>query len=72
MLKLLGTGWRGGILWTDIEILNDPMGQPEVTLHGECARIASEKNISRILLSITHTEHYAAASAIGIESTGRE
>ena len=72
VLKLLGTGWRGRILWTDIEILNDPMGQPEVTLHGECARIASEKNISRILLSITHTQHYAAASAIGIESTGRE
>jgi len=28
VLKVLGTGWRGGIQWTDIEILREPSGQP--------------------------------------------
>lgn len=67
ILKVLGTGWRGAIAWRDMEILNDPSGEPRVTLVGECARVAREKRISRILVSITHTSSYAAASAIGVE-----
>src|SRR5688500_2957451 len=60
ILKVLGTGWRGKIAWRDMEILNDRSGQPVVTLRDECARIAAERGIGRILISITHTEHYAA------------
>lgn len=66
ILKMIGTGWRGKIAWRDMEILPDALGQPIVTLTGETARIAGEKGITRVLLSITHTEHYAAASAIGV------
>lgn len=66
ILKMLGTGWRGRIAWTDMEILPDTLGQPHVMLSGETARIANDLGIGRILLSITHTEHYAAASVIGI------
>ena len=67
ILKALGTGWRGGIAWTDMEILPDPMGRPLVALSGETARIAGEMGIRRILLSITHTDHHASASAIGVD-----
>jgi holo-[acyl-carrier protein] synthase len=65
ILKMIGTGWRGGIAWTDMEILPDALGRPVVTLTGETARLAGQLGIKRILLSITHTEHHAAASAIG-------
>ncbi|UCD57540.1 MAG: holo-ACP synthase, partial [Candidatus Hydrogenedentota bacterium] len=30
VLKMIGTGWRGKIAWTDIEIINNASGQPEV------------------------------------------
>ncbi len=66
ILKVLGTGWRGQIAWRDMEILNDPNGQPHATLTGESQRIAAQLGITRILVSITHTQHYAAASAIGV------
>lgn len=66
ILKLIGTGWRGRIAWTDMEILPDELGQPHVTLTGETARIATEKGITSVLLSITHTRNHAAASAIGV------
>ena len=65
ILKMIGTGWRGQIAWTDMEILPDKLGQPIVTLSGETARLADEKGIRRVLLSITHTTKHAAASAIG-------
>jgi holo-[acyl-carrier protein] synthase len=66
ILKVLGTGWRGRIAWTDMEITNDEQGAPSVTLSGECARVAKEKGIARIVLSISHAKAYATASAIGI------
>jgi holo-[acyl-carrier protein] synthase len=66
VLKVLGTGWRGGIAWTDIEILPEPSGQPRMTLTGECARIAGELGISRWHVSISHIETHATASAIGM------
>ena len=66
ILKVLGTGWRGRIAWRDMEILNDRQGQPAVILTDECRRVAEQLGIRRILVSITHTEHYAAASALGL------
>ena len=66
VLKVLGTGWRGQIAWTDMEITNDSSGQPHVRLSGHCAVVAGKLGIRRIHLSISHTEKYAAASAIGV------
>lgn len=66
ILKMLGTGWRGQIAWTDMEVLPDELGRPVVTLSGETARLAGEQGIVRVWLSITHTERHAAASAIGV------
>ena len=66
ILKMIGTGWRGTILWTDMEILPDALGQPVVMLSGQTARIAREKGIERMMLSITHTKEHAAASVMGI------
>ena len=66
VLKVLGTGWRGGIAWTDIDIRCEPSGQPRVVLGGECLRIASELGIERWHVSISHIETHATASAIGL------
>ena len=43
VMKLLGTGWRGKIAWTDIEIVNSAMGQPVVEISGEVRRIAEAR-----------------------------
>jgi holo-[acyl-carrier protein] synthase len=66
VLKVLGTGWSGGISWTDIEVVKDPRGQPGIRLTGECARIAEEIGIARWHISISHIETHATASAIGL------
>jgi holo-[acyl-carrier protein] synthase len=66
VLKVLGTGWRGGIAWTDIEILKDSSGQPHIALTGQCAIIAREQGISGWHVSLSHIETHATASAIGM------
>jgi holo-[acyl-carrier protein] synthase len=71
VLKVLGTGWRNGINWTDIEIRNQPSGQPKVSLSGRCREIADELGLESIIISISHTDTHAIASAIGLAvSTG--
>jgi len=70
ILKLMGTGWRGKIAWTDIEIINNPTGQPEVTLCGEVKKIAERLGIKHISVSITHTANFAIASAVAIAQKG--
>ena len=66
ILKMIGTGWRGQISWTDMEILPDDLGRPVVKLGGETARRARELGIETVLLSISHTRGHATASAIGV------
>jgi holo-[acyl-carrier protein] synthase len=66
ILKLMGTGWRGKIAWTDIEIINNSSGQPEVTLDGEVEKIADKLGIKHISVSITHTANFAIASAVAL------
>ena len=67
VLKVLGTGWRGNIAWTDIEILPEPSGQPKIRLSGECERIAEQLGITQWHVSISHIQTHATASAIGLK-----
>jgi holo-[acyl-carrier protein] synthase len=66
VLKVLGTGWRDGIAWTDIEVRNQPSGRPFVELSGRCREIADELGLTNILISISHIATHAIASAIGV------
>jgi holo-[acyl-carrier protein] synthase len=66
VLKALGTGWRGGIEFRDIETLPDPLGKPLVTLHRKTADLSRTLGIEHILISISHAGEYAIASAIAV------
>lgn len=66
--KAFGLG-IGQIGWKEIEIVNDENGQPVVQLLGNCAMIASERAIGRVLVSLSHTKGHAMAMVIleGVE-----
>lgn len=62
--KALGTGWRDGLAWKDVEIENDELGKPNVILHGKSKRIIQESNISKIHVSLSHIKDVAVAVVI--------
>jgi holo-[acyl-carrier protein] synthase len=64
VLKAMGTGWRDGIEWTDIEVVREGSGQPRVRLSGRAAEIADELGITRWHVSLSHINELAMASAI--------
>ena len=69
VLKCLGTGWRRGLCWTDLEVRNDPQGKPRVLLRGAARDRAHAMQISEVLLSISHCRAYATAHAIAVRGT---
>jgi holo-[acyl-carrier protein] synthase len=66
VLKLIGTGWRGKIAWTDIEVVNNELGQPIVNISGEVKQIADSMGIEQVSISITHTSNFVMASAVAL------
>ncbi len=71
VLKVLGTGWRGSISWTDVEVVHATSGAPRIVLSGHSARVAKDLGIKTVKISITHTRRYGAASAIGLGDDSR-
>lgn len=67
IVKSLGTGFRKGISWLDIEIINNTDGKPEVILSPKLETLISkpQEEIS-IQLSISHCREYTTAFAISI------
>lgn len=61
VVKALGTGFRNGIGWLDIEIINDAHGKPDVQLS---ARLKEDFDSPKIHLSISHGRDYATAFAL--------
>jgi holo-[acyl-carrier protein] synthase len=66
ILKCLGTGWRRGLCWTDMEVRNDVGGKPRVLMCGAAKDQAQALRISDILVSISHCRAYATAYAIAV------
>lgn len=65
-VKALGTGFRLGILFHDIEIRHDNLGCPYYHFSGEFAKLMQEKKLSHATLSISHCQSHAiAAAALG-------
>lgn len=63
-MKALGTGWRGGLSWRDLEVTNLRSGRPTLALHGVAAQIAEKLGARNISLSLTHTSEQAMALVI--------
>jgi holo-[acyl-carrier protein] synthase len=64
VLKALGTGWRKGISWRDIEVRNDAGGRPSVALRGGARDVVEKLGISEMLISISHCRSHATAYAL--------
>ncbi len=62
--KALGTGWRDGMKWTEINIFNDKLGKPEIKISGKTLKIFTDRGMTTINLSISHTKEFAVAFVI--------
>ena len=64
--KALSLGWMGEFRWKDVEVTNDPSGQPHLTVHGSLRdRLAG----ATLMLSMSHADENVVAMVL-IEDAG--
>jgi holo-[acyl-carrier protein] synthase len=64
MLKALGTGWRGGIGWQDVEVGARDSGAPFLILHGVVKDLFNSSGATTTHLSLSHTSEHAIAQVV--------
>jgi len=60
-LKAIGTGWRQGVSFKEIEIVNNERGRPEIFLSGKAREFATDLEITSIQVSLSHLKDFAIA-----------
>ena len=63
-MKALGTGWRHGVRWRDIEVTREPSGKPTLRLNGVARSFADRLGVKHISITITHSGNFALAQVI--------
>lgn len=66
IVKALGSGFGELASWLDIEVLNDEKGKPYVLFS---SKVNKHFNHPHLLLSISHCELYATATAIWVNTS---
>ena len=62
--KAFGTGIGAALGWHDMEIRRKESGEPFVVLHGKGRDLFEARGAKSLHISLTHTENYAAVTAI--------
>ena len=62
--KAFGTGIGAALGWQDMEICKKESGEPFVVLHGKGRELFDARGAKQLLVSLSHTENYAAATAV--------
>lgn len=62
--KAFGTGIGEQLGWKDMEIRRRDTGEPYVVMHGRGLDLMKSRGATAIHVSLSHTESYAAASAV--------
>ena len=62
--KAMGTGWRNGTAFNEIEITNNENGKPEISFSGNTAVTIAEMKLGNISVSLSHLKSTASAVVI--------
>ena len=63
-MKALGTGWRDGLAWHDIEITNDDAGAPKINFYNRARELFELSGATRAHVSLSHTSEHAVAQVV--------
>ena len=64
IFKALGEVEKNFVGWKNVEIVNDENGKPFVRWHGDAERCRRKRGVAGVVVSLSHSEHYAVASAM--------
>lgn len=63
-LKAIGTGWRNGTAFNEIEVYNNEEGKPEMRFLGLTAETVAGLKMGKIFVSLSHLKTVAMAMVV--------
>lgn len=63
-LKAIGTGWRDGLQFNEVEVTKDQLGKPLIVLYGKTKEFVATINITNIQVSLSHIKDMVNAIVI--------
>lgn len=70
VVKAFGEPRKYPLRWTDIEVMNDKEGKPVIEFRNDALKLKKKKNVSEIILSMSHSKNYAIANVIVLKKKG--
>jgi len=64
VFKAIGSGWRDGVSWHDVEVRNQMNGKPTLIIRGRARELADLLGARNYWISLSHTDQYAVAQVI--------
>lgn len=66
VFRSLGTTWRKGVSWTDIEIVCENPLEPTVVITGATTERLAPRGVQRVLVTMAHSRAFATATALAV------
>lgn len=67
VFRSLGTTWRPGVVWTDVEVIVENRS-PRAEVRGATADRMAARGATGVLLTTAHTRAFATATAVAVKS----
>lgn len=71
VFRSLGTTWRRGVSWTDVEVVCETGAAPRVVVGGPTRDLMTARGVGTFLLTMAHTRAFATATSLALNAAGQ-
>ncbi len=64
VFRALGSRWRKGVDWRDVEIVFEPGVEPLVKFAGQTKDLADSRGVRQVHIALAYTRNFATATAV--------
>ena len=68
VFRALGTSWRRGMIWADVEVVKELGAGPMVVIRGKTVEVMAAKKVADIMLTTAQCRAFATATAIAVRA----
>jgi len=70
VFRALGTTWKRGTNWADVEVVCDNGGPPQVVVTGSTRELMDARGVNQVVLTTAHCRAFATATAMALKVPG--
>jgi holo-[acyl-carrier protein] synthase len=67
VFRCLGTTWKRGTNWTDVEVICENGGLPQVVVRGPTRELMTTRGVNQIMLSMAFCREFATATGLALK-----